>query len=201
MLRTESSANEKNGINPENPRLSHLDTILCANTLDCNANLTPLLMKTVSSATLTILLCPILAIGSPSTDSTSIKEVEAIVIQLFEAMREGDSTLARDVFHDNARLASTFRTKAEGEVLHEGDLLEFLTAIGTPHDELWDERISNLHIQVDENLAHAWMDYSFYINDNLSHCGVNAMQLVRLDDKWRILNITDTRRRLTCEKE
>lgn len=159
-------------------------------------------METVSAATLTLLLCPLLAIGRPMNDTTSIHQVEAVVMQLFNAMRDGDSTNAHEVFHDDVRMSSTFfNKKTEVYQIIEGELSQFLTAIGTPHEEVWDERVSNLKIEVDDNLAHAWMNYSFYIDDKFSHCGVNAMQLVKTGGQWKILNLTDTRRRKACNPE
>lgn len=82
------------------------------------------------------------------------------------------------------------------EVLAEGDLDKFLKAIGSPHDLIWDERLSNMRIQIDSNLAQVWVDYMFYIGDEFSHCGVNAFQLVRNKDGiWKIINLIDTRRK------
>ncbi|MFT5779889.1 MAG: hypothetical protein ACI837_002848 [Crocinitomicaceae bacterium] len=110
-------------------------------------------------------------------DSLKIAEVETVIQQLFKAMQDGDSTSARIVFHVDARLMSAFESK-EGPKVHDEPVVNFLHAIGTPHDETWDERISNLIIQVDGTLAQAWMDYSFYLDNGFSHCGVNAMQFV-----------------------
>jgi hypothetical protein len=39
------------------------------------------------------------------------------------------------------------------------------------------------------------MNYAFYLDDQFSHCGVNAFQLVRMEAGWQIIQITDTRRR------
>lgn len=74
----------------------------------------------------------------------------------------------------------------------------FLQAVGAPREEVWDERISNLQIQIDGPLASAWMDYSFYRGDAFSHCGVNTMTLLREEDGWKIFAISDTRRRTGC---
>jgi hypothetical protein len=70
----------------------------------------------------------------------------------------------------------------------------FVSAVGTPHDEVWDERVGEIRIRVDNGLATAWMDYTFYLGETRSHCGVNAIQLVLTEDGWKMLNIVDTRR-------
>jgi hypothetical protein len=71
-----------------------------------------------------------------------------------------------------------------------------------------DERIWNVEIRRDGPLASAWVPYAFYVGEEMSHCGTNAVQLARLttgggsDDgnammratRWQIVQITDTRR-------
>jgi hypothetical protein len=128
------------------------------------------------------------------TDSIAQLEIRAVIDQLFDGMRSGDSSLVRAVFHHDARLMSTL-IKNETEIVHDGSIEEFISAIGTPHDEIWDERISNVQIQVDAGLAQAWMDYSFYLGDELSHSGVNAFQLVKVENGWQIIQLMDTRRK------
>lgn len=48
---------------------------------------------------------------------------------------------------------------------------------------------------MDGPLATAWTPYAFYLGDTLSHCGTNAFQLAKLKDDWKIIQITDTRRK------
>ncbi len=84
-------------------------------------------------------------------------------------------------------------------MLREDAIDAFVAAVGTPHDEVWDERIWNVQVRVDGNLATAWMDYAFYLGERFSHCGVNAFQLFRGPEGWRIIQIADTRRREGCQ--
>jgi hypothetical protein len=79
-----------------------------------------------------------------------------------------------------------------------GSAEEFKNAVGTPHEDIWDERISNVKIQLDGNLAQVWMNYSFYLNDKFSHCGVNAVQLIRTNNGWKMIHLADTRRLTDC---
>jgi len=123
---------------------------------------------------------------------------EGTVKALFKAMYEGDSTLASKVFAENASLNSVFTTKAGEQKVKEGDVKGFISAIGKPHEEVWDEQISNLSVKIDGDLAHAWMNYSFFLDDKFSHCGVNAMHLIRKNGDWKILQIVDTRRKSDC---
>lgn len=139
--------------------------------------------------------------GSPETMlqqyAPEPADVEQTIIQLFDAMRENDRDSAEDVFHASATLSTV--TQHDGEIaLAKSDLSVFLDAIGRPKEEQWDERYSDLEIHIDGNLAAAWMSYTFYRGDRFSHCGVNAIKLIRTEEKWKIFSITDTRRTEDC---
>lgn len=127
------------------------------------------------------------------TDSL-VKEPRETIDALFSAMQKGDSTLARSVFSENAQMTSSYVDKNGIQRVHAGSVDAFVSAIGTPHDAIWDERVSNLTIQKDGGLAQAWMDYEFYLGEQFSHCGVNAIQLVLKGNDWKIISIADTRR-------
>jgi hypothetical protein len=127
-------------------------------------------------------------------DTPEQQEVRAVVDRMFNAMRSGDSTALRPLFHPLARLQSV--GVREGRTMLRGDSIDpFIRAVGTPHEQVWDERISGVEIRVDGPLATAWMNYAFYLGDRFSHCGVNAFQFVRMEAGWQIIQITDTRRR------
>jgi hypothetical protein len=127
--------------------------------------------------------------------SQAEQEVRAVVERLFNGMRAADSAAVHAVFHPQARLQTTAVRQGE-PVLRTDSIEAFLRAVGTPHSEVWDERVSNLEIRTDGDLATAWMDYAFYLGERFSHCGVNALQLFRTKDRgWQIIQIIDTRRR------
>jgi Putative lumazine-binding len=133
------------------------------------------------------------SISWSQSDSSDHIAVRAAIDQLFDGMRAGDSSLVRAVFHPELRLIST--SEHEGSVqLHEGSAEDFLMAIGTAHEEVWDERISNVVIHVSDGLAQGWMDFAFYLDDRLNHSGVNAFQLVKTDSGWKIIHLMDTHR-------
>lgn len=150
-----------------------------------------------------ILLVSIFSILLPLITSAQVEEVmkvETTIKNLFKGMYEGDSSLVHSAFSDNVRMFTTMKTPENKEVLRSGSLEGFLKAVGTPHEEVWNEVISNLRIDIDQGLAHAWMNYSFYRGDTFSHCGVNALQLVRIDGEWKIIHLIDTRKSADCEE-
>ncbi len=126
--------------------------------------------------------------------------VLAPVRQLFDAMRKGDSAAVRAAFHPQALLATA--VVRQGVPTLEVDTLDaFVRAVGTPHDEVWDERVLSEKVEIDGPLASVWTEYAFYTSEKFSHCGIDAFQVARTPDGWRIIALTDTRRREGCHQE
>lgn len=114
-------------------------------------------------------------------------------------MRDADSVLLKSVLHDELTLMTVFNDKSGQEQIHKESVQEFITTIGKPHEYVYNEQINNVIIHYDDRLAHAWMDYEFFLDENFSHCGVNAMTLVEENNVWKIISIVDTRRRKDCD--
>lgn len=142
------------------------------------------------------------SIAQESTPEETTKENLRLVIdQFFDNMRDSDTTALRLLFHKDATLKSSYYyEQLETQRVSFEKVDDFIEAIGTPREELWDERISNVIFHVDAGLAVAWMDYSFYQDDKFSHCGVNVFQMVHTLYGWQILDITDTRKRNECDE-
>lgn len=120
--------------------------------------------------------------------------VQATIDRLFEGMKKADSSLVRSVFHPTARLQTAYIREGK-PVLQSDAIAGFVKAVGTPHKEVWDERISGYNIRIDDNLATAWTPYEFYVDGKYLHEGVNAFQLFRSPEGWKIIQICDTRRK------
>lgn len=124
--------------------------------------------------------------------------VRATVDALFDAMRAADGEALRSLFTDDARLMSA--VKPEGQLqVRQTPIDQFVGGVAGASPGSLDERIWDVMIHVDGPLATAWTPYAFYHNGQLSHCGVNAFQLVSAEGGWKILQITDTRQREGCE--
>ena len=152
-------------------------------------------MRLIMLALIVIISVPSVFSQEGAEDLTLIKKC---VANLFEGMKTGDSAKVHQVFRDDV-IFQTTSFKDGKPILSTGSLNRFLNAIGTPHDEIWDERIDNLEIHIDGLLATAWMDYGFYVGDRFSHCGVNAMTLFKSDSGWKIIYLIDTRRKDNCK--
>jgi hypothetical protein len=123
--------------------------------------------------------------------------VLATIHRLFDGMRNGDSAAVRAAFHPSAYLATALQPPT-GPVLRIDTLETFIRAVGSPRDQVWDERVGNEEVRMDGPLATVWTEYSFFAGTKFSHCGVDAFQLARTGEGWRIIALTDTRRREGC---
>lgn len=124
--------------------------------------------------------------------------INQAITQLFDGMRTSDSNLVKSVFHTEATLQTVITTKTGETKLFNEQISEFAKAVGTPHDGVWNEKITKTHIQIDGALAHAWTHYEFYVDDKFIHCGVNSFQLMKANNEWKIISIVDTRRTTNC---
>ena len=129
---------------------------------------------------------------------TPEREVQSVIETLFDGMRAGDSSVVASAFTRDAVMQTVAQNQSGEVMIRKGDLNQFLNAVGTPHEQVWDERIGGYEIKIDGDLASVWTPYQFYAGDNFSHCGVNSFQLAKLDGKWKIIYIIDTRRRTNC---
>lgn len=145
-----------------------------------------------------IFLLWLFPIGLSAQSTAEIAAVKAPIMILFDAMRTGDSAMLQSAFHPNARLQTVFTDKSGKRRVKEESIAAFAEAVGSPHEAVFDEKIWSYDIQIDGLLATAWTEYSFFLGDQFSHCGVNAFQLFQGEEGWKILNITDTRRRENC---
>jgi hypothetical protein len=121
--------------------------------------------------------------------------VMAVITRLFDGMRAGDSAMVRSVFHPQVRMLSSGMRQGRLVLNIEQGADGFVKAVGTPHAEVWDERIANERVMIDGALASVWVDYTFHLGARLSHCGIDHFLLARNEaGEWKIVELADTRR-------
>jgi hypothetical protein len=133
--------------------------------------------------------------------ATAEDSVRAVVTSLFDAMRTRGSAAVRAVFVPGARLQTALVRQDGTPLLREDSLSTFVRAVGAPSDVTWDERIDAWQVRIDGPLAVVTADYSFFAGPQFSHCGIDAFQLFRGPEGWKIFQLTDTRRRTGCRAE
>ena len=142
---------------------------------------------------LTLTVCGSFANAQSAEDS-----VKAVINEMFTAMKSADGEMLKSTFSDSIVFQSISRDKAGFTVVRSESPAGFINQISKATAGSLDERIMFETIKIDGPLAFAWTPYSFYYNNNFSHCGVNSFQLVRFEGVWKIQYIIDTRRKDGC---
>ncbi|GAB3925192.1 nuclear transport factor 2 family protein [Mucilaginibacter myungsuensis] len=129
------------------------------------------------------------------TDEADIKKT---ITTMFDGMRKGDTAMLAATFHKDMVLQSVGINKDGSTRLVTEKASAFVTSVGKPHTEVYDERITFNDIKIDGPLAMAWTPYKFYVGEKFSHCGVNIFQMMKTTAGWKIIYIVDTRRKDKC---
>ena len=146
-----------------------------------------------------ILLTATIFISTIIKAQSAEDSVKAIVNQLFTSMRNIDVTKLKEAFADGAVLQTISRKQDGSFFVQDEKINDFAENIGKAKKDSLDERITFETVKIDGPLAIAWTPYKFYYAGNFSHCGVNSFQLVRINGRWKIQFLIDTRRRQGCE--
>ena len=107
-------------------------------------------MKRIAAAVaaLAALAAPVAA-QAPSDDA----QVRAVVKQLFDGMRAGDSAMVRATFAEGAQMATAMMRNGEPVWRWDPNAVDgFAKAVGTPHDQVWDEKLWEIDVMIDNNL-------------------------------------------------
>ena len=146
-----------------------------------------------------ILLTATIFISTITMAQSAEDSVKAVVNQLFAAMKGANAAMLKEAFADSAVL-QTIRRKQDGTFFVQDEKVsDFVEQIGKAKKDSLDERITFETVKIDGPLAIAWTPYKFYYAGNFSHCGVNSFQLVRINGRWKIQFLIDTRRRQNCD--
>ena len=145
---------------------------------------------------LIFILCFGLTVNAQKSEAENVKTT---IIEFFDAFHKQDTTVLKNMVTDKIILQSISINKEGKTVLKDDDYSQFVKNIASiPKDRKFEEKLLDFSIQVDGRMANAWTPYEFWYQEKLSHCGVNSFQLMKVDDKWKIIYLVDTRRREGC---
>ncbi|SHH69625.1 nuclear transport factor 2 family protein [Flavobacterium johnsoniae] len=124
------------------------------------------------------------------------QEVQKCIETFFEGFHQKDSIKMKLVCSDKIILQSISENPLKGNKLSDETAKEFYKSIASiPASMKFQEKILSYNIQIDGSMAHVWAPYEFYLNDKLSHTGVNTFTLFKEKDSWKIIYLIDTRRK------
>jgi hypothetical protein len=136
----------------------------------------------------------------PVTAQTTARDsVVATVQRVFDAMRTRDTTGLRALFDSTARLTAV--PDSATRPTRPSTVSQFLTGIAaTPAEQAFDERMYEPEVRIDGPIAQVWTYYTFRRGTTFSHCGVDAVTLMRREGGWRIASFVWTIRRTGCTR-
>jgi hypothetical protein len=146
--------------------------------------------KTLGAAVLAV------ALSSTALSAQVPSGARAAVDRLFEGMRSADPDMVREVLAPDVRFAMVQGDESPATVGVQ-TVAGWLDGIGRSQGR-WDERIYDVEVRTDADMASVWAPYTFYLDGEISHCGINSIELLRDGEGWKITQISDTRRTEGC---
>ena len=142
----------------------------------------------------------LLALTASPLAAQNAAEKEAVlktVNQLFDGMRTHDSAMVRGAFAAEGRLLGINEKDGTLRIITPE---QFATAVGKAAGTVpWNEPIYDPEVRIDDKVATVWAWYDFLAGDKWSHCGIDAFQLAKLADGWKITQLIDTRYKTGCK--
>src|SRR5690349_20507559 len=122
--------------------------------------------------------CIIILMFAGLSSNAQQQDVKKTIESFFEAFHQKDTIKLKSVCSDKLILQSISESVTKGNKLSEENIKEFYKSIASiPANLKFEEKILKYNIQIDGSMAHVWTPYEFYLNDKLSHSGVNAFTL------------------------
>lgn len=148
----------------------------------------------------TLLISIILFGCSESNSNISEKnKIETAIKIFFDGFHKKDSLIIKSVIENSFELKSV-SFQNENAFINNLNGDKFISAVVNRNEApVWNEKLISFEIKIDGPLANAWVEYEFWLDDKLSHCGVNSFHLLKKESGWKIFTITDSRRK-NCSK-
>ncbi len=126
-----------------------------------------------------------------------------IIVDIFmDGYQAGDTLKMKSVMHANMTMNRAYLSREQENILmfiKSSDLLKYAATTGK--EQVWEEKLTDYIVNSDGNVAHVWASYEYFKDGKFSHCGANSFTLVYTDESWKILNIIDSIRIGSCNKE
>jgi hypothetical protein len=157
----------------------------------------PIISRALPAAALALLGASALPLHAQTrTAAADEAAVRAAVQRIFDGMHEADSAKVRSVFAPDARFAMVTEADGVASVRYQpvdGWIRAIANSGGT-----WEERTYDVEVRIDNGMAMVWAPYTFLRNGEISHCGINSIAMLRVDGRWLVTQLSDTRRQGAC---
>lgn len=131
-----------------------------------------------------------------AAQSSTRDSVVASVQRVFDLMRARDTVGMRELFDSTAHLIGARDTAT---AIRPRTVSQFLASvISTPADRASDERMFDPDVRIDGAVAQVWTYYTFRSGTTFTHCGTDAVSLMRSGGAWKIVSFIWSVRTTAC---
>jgi hypothetical protein len=126
------------------------------------------------------------------------KAVIAAVEQFFRALETRDTDLARNILLPEGVVFSIREQGGEKSIRatsHEQIIDSFASSTEKMLERIWDPKTL-----IHKEIAVVWTKYDFHREGKFSHCGVDAFNLIKTPEGWKIAGILYTVEKEGCEE-
>lgn len=137
---------------------------------------------------------------TPATSPAEEREaVLAVVQKFFDAMAAADMEGLRSVMTPEGRFFALQEGKPGAPPTvrtfsNEESLKQLTSGKRALRERMW-----NPEVRVHRGVAVVWTPYDFWIDGKFSHCGVDAFNLVKMPEGWKLVGGTYTVERTGCQ--
>jgi hypothetical protein len=122
--------------------------------------------------------------------------LKTVIETFFEGMDKHDTLIMKSVMHKNSSLHSVLIQQGKLTSFVSTPMSSFYRAIAEVRpNTIMKEKILSYKFLIDQDMATVWTPYQFFLNGKVVHHGTNNFSMARLDGKWFITAIMDTRKR------
>jgi len=122
------------------------------------------------------------------------QSAQEVVTNFFEALSSKDIETLKRLTVDDMNLHSlSLSSQIKSSSTSKQAFLDGFKNI--PENVNIEVRIFDIKSLLSENLAQFKVPYEFYVNNKLSHSGINVLTLLNTEDGWKISYIADTRKK------
>jgi len=154
-------------------------------------------MKVISKTASTLLFLIVCTAGNAQQSHPEYAAVKQVVDQFFSSINSGNGELLASLEVEGAQVLN-IREDVAGQ--YEFVEREWFSADNFSADTELTERYWDEQLLISDHLAVFWAPYDFHIDGEFSHCGIDVLNLIKIDGQWKIGHAMWTIQRPDCEQ-
>ncbi len=139
-----------------------------------------------------------IAVSAQKADDA--KDALAVVNKMFDMMAAHNPAEIVALHTAEAQLVALSKNKEGKTVIRTFKAADFSKFFAEKKSEILEDMYAP-KVEISGDFAQIYGRYVFYVNNKISHCGVNAFHLVRTDAGWRIAGASSTMEPQGCTEQ